>query len=448
MRLMNGQALAQEKSTPSYCLHLLDDFSVGSELLLRLRQFDVIGVIRLTAEYLTDEEIRAQRKIVYFYNEGEYDCAIQHIRTYLEKYEIEDDNYFIYLYKALSHQRLEQTEGAIAAYETALPFIKRMDNVQRGRYAYVFFNLGQLLHTQGNTDSALLQLEEALIHHPQNFYYQIVMGDVYREAGMEDAALTHFNEILDSPDLTEEQRVVIDIKKGKIKSYLQASFGETLDTSQLRIHDRFSLKIQPINYVDPLINLDAICSLLQSKYLLECEVLPPMALPEEKILDEHRDQYNADRIMDELRPRFPSTKKRNYYVLAITGKDIFGGKSNYVFSWQDGSWGVGVVSSHRFVARLDDFYEKNIIATRRLGIQFLSTTGSMLGFKRASKSHCPMAYPDSLGDFLKKGSKLCQSTIQQRDDWLKKWGTLKRKASSKRAEEIRDVYNTYYFKPN
>ena len=103
------------------------------------------------------------------------------------------------------------------------------------------------------------------------------------------------------------------------------------------------------------------------------------------------------------------------------------------------------MSTYRFLDELEDFYERPMIATRRLGIQFISTTGSLLGLTRPTKPECPMAYPNNFRAFLPKGLRLCDSTIQQRDELLRKTGGTATRFGMKRNEEISRVYRTYHF---
>ena len=48
--------------------------------------------------------------------------------------------------------------------------------------------------------------------------------------------------------------------------------------------------------------------------------------------------------------------------LRTSRRDLFGPKTNYVFSWQTigGDSGIGVMSAYRFAAALDDIYEKPV----------------------------------------------------------------------------------------
>lgn len=82
----------------------------------------------------------------------------------------------------------------------------------------------------------------------------------------------------------------------------------------------------------------------------------------------------------------PPHQRPHPILIGLTDRDIFGPDTNFVFSWQAPTAGLGVLSTHRFLAGLDDFYEPGVIGTRRVGVQLLSTSGSLLGFARPGLS--------------------------------------------------------------
>jgi predicted Zn-dependent protease len=188
-----------------------------------------------------------------------------------------------------------------------------------------------------------------------------------------------------------------------------------------------------------------LCLLLESKWLVPCTPLPPVQMDEALILDERRRQYQAERILTELARGYPAHLRPHPYIIALTERDIFGPDTNFVFSWQVPTAGLGVLSTHRFVTGLDDFYEPGVVATRRVGIQLLSTSGSLLGFTRPTYPECPLAYPHAFNEFLLKGSKLCESTIEQRDALLKTRGGSSTPFGVVKSEEINRVYRAYHF---
>jgi predicted Zn-dependent protease len=117
-----------------------------------------------------------------------------------------------------------------------------------------------------------------------------------------------------------------------------------------------------------------------------------------------------------------------------------------VFSWQSGNEqaGVGVLSTSRFTSPISDYYEPAIVATRRIAIQALSTTGSMFGFTRPTDPECPLAYPESLREFQQKRLRLCDSDKQQRDQLLARRGGKTEAFGTVREAAIARVYRTYF----
>jgi predicted Zn-dependent protease len=175
-------------------------------------------------------------------------------------------------------------------------------------------------------------------------------------------------------------------------------------------------------------------------------VLEPLTLAEKEFLVEARGQYDADRILDELRRRLPESSRPSPYILAITDRDIFGPQTSFVFSWQGGNdkAGTGVLSTHRFVTAIPDYYEPAILATRRVALQALSSTGRMMGFSRPTSPECPLAYPESFREFQFKRLRLCESDEQQRNQLLKKRGGVPSLVGQARQNAIERVYREYY----
>ena len=185
--------------------------------------------------------------------------------------------------------------------------------------------------------------------------------------------------------------------------------------------------------------------MLESKWRLACDVLPAIVLPEEDMLDRVRGQYDGSRVLDQIDRRYPAAARPGEFVVAIVGRDIFGPGTRYVFSLQERGRRVGVVSSLRFVDEIEAYYEPDTIATRRLGIQLLSTTASLLGFSRATRPDCPTAYPNEFSEFLLKGAALCDSEIAQRDELLRRLGGPTAPIGTARSGEIARVYRAYRF---
>lgn len=103
----------------------------------------------------------------------------------------------------------------------------------------------------------------------------------------------------------------------------------------------------------------------------------------------------------------------------------------------------GIISTHRFQAGVPDFYEPAIVGARRLAIQALSTTGSMLGFTRPTHPECPLAYPNEVREFQQKRSRLCESDVERRDALQRRRGGTPTPFGTERAAEVERVYRAY-----
>jgi predicted Zn-dependent protease len=103
-----------------------------------------------------------------------------------------------------------------------------------------------------------------------------------------------------------------------------------------------------------------------------------------------------------------------------------------------------VLSTSRFAANMPDYYEPEILATRRVMLQALSTTGSMLGLTRPTDPLCPLAYPSSFDEFQQKRMKLCRSEEEQRDRLLLRRGGQAARFGRSRSDEVALVYRKYF----
>lgn len=391
-----------------------------------------------------DAQLQEAREIIARYYAGDHQAVVRGTDAFLAKYRLTERNFSVLLYKAESQYRLSQIDAAIASYQRAVPFIEKLNNVLQRRFASVFFRLGFFESRRRQYDSAIRWLEAGLTREPQNVYSQILLGELFTERGDGDRALKHFQDLLASAIPTTEERVVLTIKIDRLRPPAEGGASRRIDMAAAPFYAGFSVGLLPLNWREPSVLLRDICVILESKWLVPCEVLPPRELDEARILDSRRGQYDGERLLDELNRLYPSAQRPHRYLVALTSRDIFGRDTNFVFSWQDRSLGVGVVSAYRFLAELDEFYERPIIGTRRLGIQFISTTSSLLGIQRATRPDCPTAYPHDLREFQQKGSRLCESTIRQRDELLKARGGGPGRVGAQRNEEINRVYRTYY----
>jgi predicted Zn-dependent protease len=249
--------------------------------------------------------------------------------------------------------------------------------------------------------------------------------------------------VLASPAPNPEERIVLQIKIDRLRGVTPP--GPPLGLAAGPLHSGLSFGLVPFNGPDARVSASDLCLLLESKWLLPCALLPPIQVDDTQILDTRRRQYGGDRILEELGRRYPADRRPHPFIIAVTGRDIFAPETNFVFSWQSPSTGLGVMSTHRFMAGLDDFYEPGVVATRRVAIQLLSTSGSLLGFTRPTQPECPLAYPHGVREFMLKGSRLCDSTVAEREALLKRRGGPSAPWGAAKAEEIGRLYRTYHF---
>lgn len=392
-----------------------------------------------------DRRRRDIEEIMSLYYAGSHDAVVQKVDAYVAKHSATAEAATVFFFQAESRYRLGQLDEAIRAYESGIALIEPLNNVRQRRFVVAFFRLGTLHREQRRLDAAVARVEAGLRLEPQNIYYQVLLGELFREQGQRERALKHFRDLAASTLPTSEERAVLGIKIDRLTIGRPAASIQLPDLRDARLYPGFSIGILRLNEVPPEVILSDVCTVLESKWLVRCEVLDSLTVPESDILVVDRNQYDADRVLAELWRRLPASAHRHSYIVAVTGRDIFGPQTNFVFSWQvrTEDAGIGVISAHRFVTGLADFYERGIVATRRLAIQAISTTGSMLGFSRPTHPECPMAYPHDFREFQQKRSKLCESTVQQRDVLLQKRGGVPARFGEARSDEVVRVNRAY-----
>jgi hypothetical protein len=68
----------------------------------------------------------------------------------------------------------------------------------------------------------------------------------------------------------------------------------------------------------------------------------------------------------------------------------------------------------------------------------------MLGFTRPTNPECPMAYPHDLRELQQKRSRLCESTVEQRDRLLHARGGSPTAFGEARSSAVARVFRKYY----
>ena len=384
-------------------------------------------------------------RIVKLHQAGAHAEVIRAVDEFMARHAPTRETAPLLFVQAESRLELGQVEAAIKAYEGGLAALTPLHNVEQRTFAWAVFRLATALRRAGRSEAALKRLEDGLRLEPQNVHYQILRGEMLAEQGQRDRALQLFQSLVGSSLVNSEERAVLGIKIGRLLAGTPAAAGTASDLSAASLHSGLSIGLVLVNQSSTGIALSDLCLVLESKWLIRCEVLAPISIPEELILVAERGQYAADKVLDELGRRLPAPSRRHPYLVGITGRDIFGPRTSFVFSWQSRSEasGIGIISTHRFQAGVPDFYEPAIVGARRLAIQALSTTGSMLGFTRPTHPECPLAYPNEVQEFQQKRSRLCESDIEQRDALLQRRGRTPTPFGAERAAEVERVYRAY-----
>jgi hypothetical protein len=80
---------------------------------------------------------------------------------------------------------------------------------------------------------------------PQNTYYQILLGELFKERGDRNRAIRHFNEILNSSAPTSEEKTVLRIKTDRLGGAGVGSSVRLVQMSRDRFYRGFSFGIVP-----------------------------------------------------------------------------------------------------------------------------------------------------------------------------------------------------------
>ena len=385
--------------------------------------------------------------ITRLFYDGHYAQVVSDVDRFIAMHPTSVETVAAMLMKAESQYRLDDSAGAVRTYQEALLQAEKItSNVTMRRFAPAYFRLAQILKEQRRLDLAVTAVEAGLRLAPQETLGQIFLGQLLAESGQITRALAHFRTQLASSVPIAEERAVLGMKADRLAvGQPGASISPPALESAL-IYSGPSIGIVPVNQLPSNVALADVCLLLEASWRVRCTVLPPIMIPEATVLDASRKQYNAGVMLTEIERLLPRGSKRPSHVLAITDHDIFGGDARFVFSFQRGDEtnGVGVLSTSRFAADIPDFYEPEVIATRRVALQSLSTTGSMFGFQRPTDPECPTAYPETLREFQQKRLRLCASEEQQRDALVRRQGGGSAPFTPELTQRIQQFYRTYF----
>jgi len=393
------------------------------------------------------EEVRADvAHIAELFYARQFDAVVREAGPLLARHGLTLTSVSIVLFEAESQLRLGDRDEAIRAYERALPVISTLDSVQQRRFAFVFFRLAMLAREKRQLDQAVAKAETGLRLEPQNMRAQIFLGQVFNERGERTRALTHFKDLAASSWPTNEERAVLAMKTDRLTTGGVGASVRPPDMRAARLHEGISIGLIPLHDLPKDVVLADVCVAVEAAWRIRCEALAPIAIPDAHVFVADRAQYDGERLLDALNRWFPVATRPRPFLLAVAGRDLFAPKSRYVFSWQThgGDAGTGVMSAARFAAALDDFYEKDAVLMRRVTIQAISTSGSMLGFTRPTNPECPTAFPIDFREFQQKRARLCTSDEEQRDTLLRARGGSGKMFGEARSREIDRVYRAYY----
>jgi len=130
-------------------------------------------------------------------------------------------------------------------------------------------------------------------------------------------------------------------------------------------------------------------------------------------------QYDADRLLREMRSEFPVTSGvpiKGY--LAVTGEDIYAASSHFLFG--NALPGYGVISYHRFAAIFNKENQNRPRLIKRSLKQAVTSSFFILGIPRCSDPMCIRAYPHSLEELDEKGDKICSSCLSRLKEYQNK----------------------------
>jgi predicted Zn-dependent protease len=393
------------------------------------------------------EELRQDvEHIARLFHDKQFETVVREARPLLARHGLTPTSASILLYEAESHLRLGARDEAIHAYERVLPVISSLDSVQQRRFAWVFFRLAMLARENRQLDQAVAKTETGLRIEPQNIRAQILLGELFNERGERTRALAHFKGLAASSLPTNEERAVLAMKIDRSTTGTLGASVRPPDLRGARLHEGVSIGLIPLHDLPKEVVLADVCVALEAAWLIRCEVLAPIAVPDANVFVSERAQYDGDRVLDALTRWYPVATRPRPFLLAVAGRDLFGPKTSYVFSWQSrgGDAGNGVMSVARFAAGLDDVYEKGSVLMRRVTIQAISTSGSMLGISRPTNPECPTAFPIDFREFQQKRARLCGSDEEQRDTLLRTRGGAANVFGEGRIREIDRVYRAYY----
>jgi len=278
----------------------------------------------------TDEQADVETIARLFYARR-FDAVVREAGPLLARHGLTPTSVSIVLFEAESRLRLGERDEAIRAYEQALPVISTLNNVQQRRFAFVFFRLATLAREKRQLDQAVEKAETGLRLEPQNTWAQILLGELFTERGERARALTHFKDVAASSFPTNEERAVLAIKIDRLATGRIGASVRPPDLRGAHLHEGVSIGLVPLADLPKDVALADVCVALEAAWRIGCEVLAPIAIPDAEVFVAERVQYDADRLLEELRRRFPVANHPRRYLIAVAGRDLFGRRRRTYF---------------------------------------------------------------------------------------------------------------------
>ena len=405
----------------------------------------VIAIVITGYLYIRDQ--RAASGIAEAFYAGDDDAVIEKVDRLLRGKPISSENVSWLFWKAEAQYRSGQTNAALTTYTDGLAKLEGVtNNVSRRAFAESYLRFGELLSEKDRLNDAMSAVETGLRLNPQNIEGQILLGHLFEQGGQHSRAISHYQAQLDSAVPVAEERAVLTMKVARLSKSSPALSTPSADLASMPFYAGLSIGLVPVNRVPDAVAFDDVCAILEVSWTLRCEVLSALDVPNEAVWDSRRNQYKADALLKEIERLLPRHSRRHTHVVAVTEFDIFGPQTSFVFSWQqmNPQHAVAVLSTSRLATEIPKYYEPETIATRRIAIQALSTTGRMFGFERPTNAECPLAYPESLREFQLKRLRLCTEEQEQRDRLLRRWGGTASPMGKEHAAVISRVSQKYF----
>jgi len=394
----------------------------------------------------SETDLADVRRVAGLFYAGKHDEVVLQTESLVARRSVSPATVAVLVFRAESFARLGRRDESVRAYEHAARAASSLNEVDHRTYAFVHFRLAMLARASQQLIQAVAHTEAGLRLEPQNTQAQILLGSLLAERGDRESALRHFREVAASSLPTNEERAVLAMKIDRLTAGRIGASVRPPDLREARLHDGVSIGLVPLPDVPRDLPLADVCVVLEAAWRVGCVVLEPIAIPDDRILVTERAQLDGERVLDELRRRLPRAIGSLRYLIAVTGRDLFGPDTAYVFSWQvrGADYGIGVISTYRFAASADDFYERDAVVVRRTIVQALSTSGSMLGFDRPMSPECPTAFPLDFREFQQKKTRLCRTEVEQRDALLRTRGGQSKAFGDELSREVERVYRAYY----